>query len=173
MTAYDAAIDAPAGYGIRPLGDRDLGAVAAIEAVVNPHPWTRDLFATELDLPPANRHWLVAQVAAGPDDDTGGEVVGYGGIMLAVDTAHILNLGVAPAHTRRGLGERLCLELVAEAARRGAAELTLEVRVSNGPAIALYQKLGMTLAGNRPGYYSDGEDALIYWFHDLAERPRP
>jgi ribosomal-protein-alanine acetyltransferase len=144
---------------IRELGERDLDAVAAIEAAGNPRPWSRQLFAGEFDLDPATRHWLVACA--------GGQVVGFGGLMFALDTAHLLNLGVASAHTQRGIGYRLCLALVGDAIGRSATSLTLEVRASNTAAIALYRKLGMSASGTRPGYYPDGEDAIIFWLCDL------
>jgi ribosomal-protein-alanine N-acetyltransferase len=167
---------------IRPLERHDLDAVAAIEAVANPRPWSRQLFEGELALPTNSRHWLVAETAgaagvtgvagvtgaAGPARSDRPGVIGFGGIMLAADTAHLMNLGVDPAHTRAGIGERICLELVAEARRRDAIDLTLEVRASNQPAIALYEKLGMVAAGRRPGYYPDGEDAVVYWIRELS-----
>ncbi|MCP4227632.1 MAG: ribosomal protein S18-alanine N-acetyltransferase [Actinomycetia bacterium] len=154
---------------IRPLDRRDLDAVAAIEGVVNPYPWSRQLFEGELALPPSSRHWLVAISARSPAraGGSGSAVIGFGGIMLAGDTAHIMNLGVDPAHTRAGIGQWLCVELVSEARRRGAVDLTLEVRASNAAAIALYEKLDMVATGHRPRYYPDGEDAVIYWIHDL------
>lgn len=153
---------------IRPLEPHDLDAVAAIEAVANPRPWPRQLFEGELALPANSRHWLVADAVNGSARSNPAGVIGFGGIMLAADTAHLMNLGVDPAHTRAGIGQRLCVELIAEARRRGAVDLTLEVRASNQPAIALYEKLDMVAAGRRPGYYPDGEDAVIYWIHDLG-----
>jgi ribosomal-protein-alanine N-acetyltransferase len=145
---------------LRELTEGDLDAVAAIEAAGNPQPWSRSLFAGELDLDPATRHWLVACTG-------GGDVVGFGGLRYALDTAHLLNLGVHAIHTKQGVGYRLCQALVADAVQRAATCLTLEVRVSNEPAIALYRKLGMQPAGSRPGYYADGEDAMILWLRDL------
>ena len=145
---------------LRELEWDDLDAVAAIEAGLNPQPWSRQLFEGELALPQNCSHWLVATDS--------GTVVGFGGIMFATETAHIMNLGVSRAHARNGIGQRLCVELFREARRRGATELTLEVRSPNSPAINLYEKFNMTQTGVRPGYYPDGEDALILWLHDLA-----
>ncbi len=155
---------------VRPLEPQDLDAVTAIEAVVNPRPWSRQLFEGEFALPPSSRHWLVAlrSGSSSPSGVPGSAVIGFGGIMLAADTAHIMNLGVDPAHTRAGIGQRLCVELVMEAKRRGALDLTLEVRASNIGAMALYEKLDMVATGRRPNYYPDGEDAVIYWIHDLG-----
>ena len=144
---------------IRPMRNRDLRAVAAIEADRNGDPWSRRLFAGELELGEARRHWLVAAWR--------NTVVGFAGVMYAVDEAHLMNLAVARDWSGRGIGLRLCLEQLAEARRRAATDLTLEVRASNTAAIALYAKLGFTSAGARPGYYPDGEDALILWLHEL------
>jgi ribosomal-protein-alanine N-acetyltransferase len=149
---------------IRELGERDLDTVAAIEAAGSPQPWSRQLFAGELDLDPASRHWLVAC--------SDGAVVGFGGVMYALDTAHLMNLGVAASHAKRGVGYRLCLALLADAGRRQITGMTLEVRVSNLAAIALYRKLGMTPVGVRSGYYPDGEDAEIFWLRDLQAPTR-
>ncbi len=147
---------------IRELAETDLDAVASLEARINPQPWSRQLFAEELSLPPGNRHWLVA-VDLGPLT----RLVGFGGVMYAPDAAHLMLVGVEPDLTRRGIAARLCASLFLEARARGAEGVTLEVRRSNRAAIALYVKLGMTSVGCRPGYYPDGEDAEIFWLHDL------
>lgn len=150
---------------LRELTAADVERVADIEAVTNPSPWPRNLFAGELDLAPSVRHWLVAEV--------GGEVVGFAGLSFVLDTAHLLNLGVAPGHRRRGIARRLCLQLEEEARRRGVTGLTLEVRETNQPAIDLYLSLGMTPSGQRPGYYPDGETAVIFWKHALEPWSEP
>ena len=139
----------------------DLDAIASIEAAISPDPWSRSLFAGELDLPPASRYWLVAEA--------GTHLVGYGGIMFATDIAHVLNLGVHTDWLRRHLAQRLCCELAMAARELGATALTLEVRASNEAAVGLYRKLGMVESGLRPRYYPDNEDALIYWLHDLDQ----
>ncbi|MGF1596101.1 MAG: ribosomal protein S18-alanine N-acetyltransferase [Acidimicrobiales bacterium] len=146
---------------LRPLDHDDLEPVAAIEAEGSPDPWPRSLFAAELEVAPARRHWLVA--VAGAE----GPVIGFGGVMYTADEAHLMNLGVRPGWRGRRIAQLLCCGLVDEARRRGAAGLTLEVRASNGPAIALYEKLTMRPAGRRVRYYPDGEDAVIYWLHGL------
>jgi ribosomal-protein-alanine N-acetyltransferase len=86
-----------------------------------------------------------------------------------VDEAHITTFGVHPDHRRRGVGRRLLLELAEAALQLGSARMTLEVRVSNEPAQALYRSLGFAISGRRVAYYSDdGEDALIMTTPDLA-----
>ncbi len=158
--APSAGAPRPARVRLRELRRRDLRAVTAIEADRNRDPWSRALFAGELDRPGDDRHWLVASA--------GVTVVGFGGVMYAAGEAHMLNLAVAAAWSGRGIGRRLCEALLAEAARRAATGFTLEVRASNTVAQALYAGLGFDSAGVRPGYYPDGEDAVIMWLHDLA-----
>ncbi|MEM9133891.1 MAG: ribosomal protein S18-alanine N-acetyltransferase [Actinomycetota bacterium] len=149
----------PVRFELREMRRTDLADVAALESTVNPAPWSYQLFEGELSLPPSSRQWLVILA-----DD---RVVAFGGMMYAASTAHLMNLGVSPTLRRRGVAKALCVTLFAEARRRGAADLTLEVRVSNTGAAALYEHLGMTSVGTRPGYYGDGEDALIFWIDDL------
>ena len=144
---------------LREMTIADAPAVAAIEGSLNDEPWSESLFRGEFDVDPTSRHWLVAELD--------GELVGFGGMMYAASTAHLMNLGVSPTLRRRGVARALCISLFAEARRRGAADLTLEVRASNAGAAALYEQLGMTSVGTRPGYYGDGEDALIFWIDDL------
>ena len=89
---------------------------------------------------------------------------------LAFDEAHVTTIGVDPAHRGRGFGELLLLCMFDEAIARGANWLTLEVRVTNAAAQALYRKYGFTAHGTRKRYYSDNnEDALIMWSPALGE----
>jgi len=88
------------------------------------------------------------------------------------DEAHVTTIGVDPLHRGRGFGELLFLALLDEAVRRGASFVTLEVRVSNTVAQDLYQKYGLTIRGQKRGYYSDdGEDAFVMWSRSLRELP--
>ncbi len=153
---------APPVLGLRfvPLSAEVLDEVAAIEALSSPSPWGRGLFADELELDDAVRSWVVAL-------DERDAVVGFAGLMFVADDAHVLNIAVHPDLRRRRIAAAMLRELVADARRRGVAGLTLEVRVSNRPARALYERVGFTSAGVRPGYYPDGEDAEILWAHDL------
>lgn len=89
-------------------------------------------------------------------------VVGYGGLWLMVDEAHISTIASHPHWRRRGIGELLLLAMIDSAAEIGAEVVTLEVRVTNVPAQTLYTKYGFEVVGKRKGYYSDnGEDAYI------------
>ncbi len=99
-----------------------------------------------------------------------GPLVGFAGMWMAFDEAHVTTIGVDPALRGEGLGELLFLCMVDEAMARGALWLTLEVRVSNLQAQALYRKYGFTVHGTRKRYYSDnGEDALIMWSRSLTD----
>ncbi len=144
----------PPAFTLRELRRADVDAVVAIETVSFSDPWTEGMFADDLAAP--GRAWIVAEC--------GGEVVGYAGVAMIGDEAHLLNLAVREDHRREGIGRALFARASEEAARMGAERLTLECRKSNTAAIALYESMGMVRAGVRPGYYArTGEDAVIYW----------
>jgi ribosomal-protein-alanine N-acetyltransferase len=106
----------------------------------------------------------------GSEDDAPGPIIGFAGMWLAFDEAHITTIGVEPEYRGQGLGELLFLCMIDEAIARGANWLTLEVRVSNLSAQALYRKYGFTVHGTRKRYYSDNnEDALIMWSRALSD----
>jgi ribosomal-protein-alanine N-acetyltransferase len=155
------ASEADLAVQVVPMRRRHLRSVLQIEAQVYPRPWTLGLFLSELNLHTA-RSYFVARV--------GTRVVGYGGIMLSLEDAHVTTLAVDPAWQRNKLGQRLMVVLVREAVRRGAKNLTLEVRVSNEAAKGLYRRFGLAPAGLRKGYYLEsGEDAIVMWAHDIDD----
>ena len=141
---------------LSPLTAEDIAAAAELEARTYATPWSEQVFRDELAA--AGRRYLKAE------DD--GSLVGYGGIMLVDEEAHITTVVVSPDHRGGRLGTRLVLALVDEAVESGARSLTLEVRVSNDAAQALYRRFGMAPVGVRKRYYVD-EDALIMWVHDI------
>lgn len=144
-----------------PMRRRHLRSVLHIEAQVYPRPWTLGLFLSELNLH-VSRSYFVARVE--------GQVVGYGGLMLSMEDAHVTTLAVDPGWQRHKLGQRLMVVLAREAQRRGAKNLTLEVRVSNVAAQGLYRRFGLAPAGIRRGYYVEsGEDAIVMWAHGIDE----
>lgn len=140
---------------IRTFEKGDVADAAAMEAANQPSPWSERVFAEELSA--ENRIYLVAA-----DDD----LVGFGGVMVVGEEAHITNLLVAPSQRGKGIGRRLMASLIHAAIADGAKHLTLEVRSSNEAARGLYESLGMAPVGVRPGYYDD-DDALILWAHDI------
>lgn len=138
---------------IAPMTVADIPAVQAIERASFPVPWPAYALRQELE---TNRlaHYLV--VRSGP------RVVAYGGIWMMVGEAHITSFAVDPAWRRHGIGMRLMLALADVAASLGADTLTLEVRIGNEAARALYTRAGFRPVGIRPRYYADNnEDALI------------
>jgi ribosomal-protein-alanine N-acetyltransferase len=152
------AVSAPVVVG--PMRMADVSAVLEIERLSFSSPWPAFAFEQELT---ANRlaHYRVASL--------GDRVVAFGGIWLMVDEAHITTFGVHPDHRRRGIGRRLLLALAEVALELGSARMTLEVRVSNEAAQALYRSFGFAVTGRRIAYYSDdGEDALIMTTPELT-----
>jgi [ribosomal protein S18]-alanine N-acetyltransferase len=140
---------------LRRLEAEHLDDVEAIERESYPTPWSRSMFDAELRKP--------SSLALGAFSE-GGVLVGYAFVSRYVDAWHVMNVAVAHAYRRRGIAvallERL-FEVTATDPRRG---YTLEVRVSNTGAIALYEQLGFEARGVRRGYYTDNrEDALIMW----------
>jgi ribosomal-protein-alanine N-acetyltransferase len=95
-------------------------------------------------------------------------IIGFAGLWLMVDEAHITTIAMHPDFRRRGLGEFMLVSLIDIAYSIGAKWVTLEVRVSNHSAQNLYRKYGFREAGLRHRYYSDNqEDALIMWTDDI------
>jgi ribosomal-protein-alanine N-acetyltransferase len=146
---------------LRPMKARDLPAVLAIEEVVfGDDAWPRSFFTR--DLANSNAAYFTLELAGAEDPRAHVELAGYAGYWLLDDEANLMNIAIAPAWQGRGLGEYLLLETLLIMQGRGAAICTLEVRVSNGRAQALYRKLGFEVAGRRKRYYKDnGEDALL------------
>jgi ribosomal-protein-alanine N-acetyltransferase len=140
----------------RHLEVRDLAAVEAIERRSYPTPWSRSMFAGEIAKP--------SSICLGAFEAETGVLLGYLIISRYVEAWHVMNVAVEPEYRRRGIATALLdrlFELTADDGRRG---YTLEVRVSNTQAIALYQGLGFQSRGIRRGYYTDNrEDALVMW----------
>jgi len=145
--------DAPgAPIEIRRLTLEDLQAVEAIERRSYQTPWSRSMFAGEL----AKATGLCLGAF------TGERLCAYLIVARYVDAWHVMNIAVDVDSRRRGIAERLLLELFALTDSDGSRGYTLEVRVSNGGAIRLYERLGFLASGVRRGYYTDNrEDALI------------
>lgn len=143
---------------IRPFEFEDVAPIARLEEMLFPEPWSEMMLRDELEA--AGRTYLIAV--------EGSEIVGYGGVMLIGSDAHIMTLAVVPALRRRGIGSQIMLSLVDAAITGGAHHLTLELRVSNEPARALYEKFGFAPVGIRPRYYRN-EDALVMWALDVHD----
>lgn len=145
---------------VEPMRRRDLSSVLRIERTAYPKPWTENIFRNELEMMErGERTYLVAR--------RGSAVVGYAGILFALDESHVTNIAVADERRRAGLASRLLAELLHDARRRGCVGVTLEVRRGNHAAQALYERFGFTEAGVRRNYYENSEDALVMWLHEL------
>ncbi len=134
------------------MDETHVAEVAALEKICFSMPWSEASVRSELTNP------LSAWVVAVED----GCVIGYIGSQSVMGEADMMNVAVLPAQRRKGIAEKLVQALVATLARNGVHCLTLEVRASNEPAKALYEKLGFVSVGRRPNYYRNPrEDALI------------
>lgn len=147
MSALDAQ------YRFRPMTEADLDAIMAIEPHIYSHPWTRGNFVDSLAS--GYSAWVLL-------DDA--KIIGYSLMMLVLDEAHLLNLSIAKAYQKRGLGRLLLEHMIASARQHGAANMFLEVRPSNISAIALYENIGFNEMAIRRGYYpahNGREDAVL------------
>jgi len=140
----------------------DIPRVLEIEQESFRTPWPREAYTHELT---ENR--LAAYIVARAD----GEIVGYAGMWIILDEAHVTTIAVDPAYRGQHIGERLLVGLIDAALSRDARWMTLEVRKSNATAQALYKKYGFREIGVRKGYYSDNrEDAIVMWSGNLQEK---
>lgn len=137
-----------------PMKERDLDAVASLEATLQTFPWSRGNFADSLNA--GHSVWVLRR---------GGDLLGFSVVMAVIDEAHLLNIGVGQQYQGLGYGARL-LRHAMECARLGGAEkLFLEVRPSNERAVELYRHFGFRQIGVRKGYYPaplGREDGLIF-----------
>jgi ribosomal-protein-alanine N-acetyltransferase len=141
---------------------RHLPAVLRIEHRAHPKPWSIGVFTSELAQGDA-RYYVVVRAE--------GKVAGYGGLMFVADEAHVTNLAVAPGVRRHGIGTRLLAHLARQGVQRSCRAMTLEVRMGNLEAQALYRKFGFVSAGVRRNYYPEThEDALVMWLYGLGSQ---
>ena len=165
-------------YITEPMRVADIPTVVVIERMVYSRPWPVEAYRYEI-VENSRSHYIVARLKggqpprpqqglraalrraiSGPEIDE--TLLGYGGLWLMVDEAHISTLAVHTKWQGKGIGELLLTSLIAKAAEMRAAYITLEVRVSNIRAQNLYEKYGFRKGGLRHRYYSDNnEDALI------------
>ena len=137
---------------IRKMNIRDVPAIAELEKICFSDPWSENSIAGELNNPLS--YWLVAE------ED--GVIAGYIGSQSVLDSADMMNIAVAPQYRRKHVGQMLVESLIEYLQTKKVIALLLEVRVSNAPAIALYEKIGFEQVGCRPGYYHNPrEDAFI------------
>ena len=177
---------------VRPMSLADIPQVEEIEREAFPTSWPPSAFQHELRFnriarylvaveeaedapsvePPAagglGRVLVGLRRALASTDGPAERVLGYLGLWLPADEAHIVSIAVRASHRRQGVGELLLLALIDRAIAAGARWVTLEVRVSNQVALSLYRKYTFKEMGVRKRYYSDNnEDALIMWTEPL------
>ena len=137
---------------ITEMNTAHVAQVAQLEKLCFADPWSEKSIASELE-----NKWALWLVAVEED-----LVIGYIGSQTSIDETDVMNVAVHPDCRRRGIAEALIMELVEQLKRKGSRALMLEVRASNAPAIALYEKLGFAQVGCRKNYYRNPrEDALI------------
>lgn len=140
-------------YQFRPMQEADLDAIMEIESLIYSHPWSRGNFSDSLVS--GYSAWVLLD---------GAKIIGYALMMMVLDEAHLLNLSVAKAYQKQGLGRMLLEHMIAIAKKHDAANMFLEVRPSNVSAIALYENIGFNEMAVRRGYYpahNGREDAVL------------
>ncbi|MFA7351460.1 MAG: ribosomal protein S18-alanine N-acetyltransferase [Methylotenera sp.] len=140
-------------YQFRPMLAGDLDAVMQIEPHIYSHPWTRGNFSDSLK----SEH--IAKVLEHDE-----KIIGYALMMMVLDEAHLLNLSIAKAYQKQGLGRYLLEHMIHIAQKLKAANMFLEVRSSNISAITLYENIGFNEMAIRRGYYpahNGREDAVL------------
>ncbi|MDQ4501933.1 ribosomal protein S18-alanine N-acetyltransferase [Sinomonas sp. ASV322] len=152
----------PAGVVLRDMTEADVPAVHALEVELFPiDAWPERMFRDELSQPETRRYY-VAEERSGDVTPTGpGRIVAYAGVMCVPPIADVQTIAVVPEREGRGIGSAVLDELIAEARRRGARDVLLEVRADNPRAQALYRRFGFVQIHTRRRYYRDGVDALI------------
>lgn len=177
---------------LEPMRIDDVPEVSRVEHRCFTNPWPESAYRRELRNPESNhyvvlRHLEPVVAASSPRAEPRGRlsllplmrrverpsaqpIIGFAGMWFLYDESHVTTIGVSPEFRGWGLGEVLLVALFQEALRRRTEWVTLEVRVSNHSAQALYEKYGFTRQGVRRRYYSDnGEDAYIMWSPSLRD----
>ena len=145
-------------FGVRFMEEDDILQVCDIEKQSFSSPWSEFAFKSELQ-----DNKLASSCVTYPLNEES-KVVGYGGLWVILDEAHITNIAITPEFRGQKIGEFLLSNMMDIARTKGAQRITLEVRVSNFIAQKLYERLGFASAGLRKGYYTDNhEDAVIMW----------
>ncbi|MCC9069266.1 ribosomal protein S18-alanine N-acetyltransferase [Arthrobacter cryoconiti] len=140
------------------MTDADVDAVTVMDQqLFSIDCWPRSMFVAELR-EPATRRYIIAEVRDGFGET---KTAGYAGLMCLPPTGDIQTIGVLPEFEGRGIARAMLDELIAEAVRRGAMDIMLEVSSTNPRAQELYRRYGFEHIHTRPRYYRDGSDGLI------------
>lgn len=146
----------------------DLDAVMDVEKVSFSSPWSKNTYRHEITRNQHGAYWVVSPSIRA--DGLAPPVLAYAGTWQMGDEVHVTTIAVHPRWRRRKLGEWTLLKVIEAVRQNGACLVTLEVRTTNDPAIALYRKLGFEEVGKRRGYYLDtGEDARLMTLFNIDE----
>jgi ribosomal-protein-alanine N-acetyltransferase len=145
---------------IKKMTKDDIDAVIAIEeASYGEHHWSKESFINEISNELAHYYALF---------DSSGNLAGYAGSWHILEEAHITTIAITPESRRKHYAQALLKRIIDDCYLEKIKYITLEVRVSNEPAINLYSKYGFSSFGTRKGYYQDNnEDALIMWTKNI------
>lgn len=145
---------------IKKMTPEDVDGVIKIEkSAYGEHHWSKESFLNEINNELA-RYYCVF--------NKDGDLCGYAGCWHILDEAHITNIAISPKHRRKKFGEALLKRIIDDCYLDKIKYITLEVRISNEPAINLYKKYGFSSFGTRKGYYqNNNEDALIMWTKNI------
>lgn len=137
------------------MNEEDIDQILKIEEQSFATPWSREAFENEL-----TKNQFAVYIVLEDEE----QVVGYCGVWIVVDEAHITNIAILPQYRGKKLGEALMRKMIELAKEMGAKSMTLEVRVTNFVAQSLYRKFGFQEGAIRKNYYTDNqEDALVMW----------
>ncbi|MED5579201.1 MAG: ribosomal protein S18-alanine N-acetyltransferase [Nitrospinota bacterium] len=155
------------GFSVRDMCDEDINNVVKIEREVYPFPWSEKILSElfYFGLKNKENHSSVIN-----DVDNKAGIYGYAFWQMIVDECYILNFAIAAEMQGKGLGSFFLEKILKQANQIGAQKATLEVRIGNKPAIALYEKFGFTVIAMRKNYYVDDgnkEDALVMWLQEI------
>ena len=143
-------------FQVQDAGNKHLSQLEELEKLCFSLPWTREQLESQL---PDGQHIFLVAVE-------GERVLGYVGMMFVLDEGYISNVAVSPEARRRGIGDALISEVLLRAEEKALSFVTLEVRQSNAPAAALYEKHGFTAVGKRKNYYDlPREDAVLMTYY--------
>jgi [ribosomal protein S18]-alanine N-acetyltransferase len=142
-------------YVIADMNIENIDDVVNIERLSFRIPWSKEAFMMEIEKNKCAKYRVLLKE---------GKVIAYGGMWIVVDEAHITNIAVHPDYRGIGLGNAIVEDMINLARSLNITSMTLEVRISNTPAIKLYSKYGFKETARRKGYYADTrEDAIIMW----------
>lgn len=140
---------------VRKMKSEDIEDVMWVETASFAVPWTKQTFMNEIEENPYGLYYVI---------EVDERVIGYCGLWMIIDEAHVTNIAIHPDYRGNKYGEQLFRHTCKQAIDQGAIQLSLEVRVSNTAAQHMYRKFGLVPGGIRKRYYSDnGEDALVMW----------